>query len=452
MTALLVIATMAVLISTSMRDGFAQYLLKGELIGLQPLGEALAARHNPTRPGWPEFRGDPKAWQAFVNHEFRPPRRDAPPPPGGPMPVGARMVLLDASGNQIAGASSDASPVERIAIRPADASETSAPIGWLGLTAPPGARTVSDAFYLRGQFRSLVIASLAAIAISAIAAFLLARQFLAPIHALEAGAQTLAGGNYAARIPNNRGDELGRLIDHYNDLAASLEAAEIAEKQWVSDTSHELQTPLAVLRAQIEAVQDGVREADDKTLAAMHSAVLRLTRLVNDLRTLARGRERGFDAEFRSTNVTQILNEALDATAERFEAAGLELLHRMDTPMKAQCDPIRIRQVIDNLLENALRYTDAPGRVRLGAWADGGLLHIELADSAPAPSHSSLPQLFDRFHRGEASRARALGGSGLGLAICKVVIEAHGGNIWATMSDLGGLQVHITLPVKGKST
>lgn len=450
MTALLVVATMAVLIASSMRDGFSQYLLRGELVGLQHLSETLAEQHDDTQPGWPQFQNSPTAWLTFTEEHFREWRGQT--PPKAPMPIGERLSLLDAAGQLIIGPSFDENPSERRAIYGLDQPNPTRPIGWLGLSAPPGAPSVTDAFYLRGQIQSLVLASLIAIAISTLAALLLARQFLAPIHALEAGAKTLASGDYAARIPNDRNDELGQLIDHYNDLALSLEAAEIAEKQWVSDTSHELQTPLAVLRAQIEAVQDGVRNADEKTLAAMHGAVLRLTRLVNDLRMLSRDREHGFHAQSQPEHIAQILDDASTAIAKRFKAAELEFSQQVETPLIVNCDAQRIRQVIDNLLENALRYTDAPGSVRLSAWAAGSSVHIKLSDTAPAPSADAMPQLFDRFYRQDASRSRALGGSGLGLSICKAIVTAHGGSITAAPSDMGGLDVQITLPTQGKRT
>jgi two-component system sensor histidine kinase BaeS len=116
-------------------------------------------------------------------------------------------------------------------------------------------------------------------------------------------------------------------------------------------------------------------------------------------------------------------------------------------PLPARGDPGQHRQVVDNLFENTLRYTDAPGRVRLRAWAEGGDVLVVLDDTPPAPPEASMPHLFDRFLRGEASRSRAHGGSGLGLAICKAIVEAHGGRIAAELSDLGGLRVTVTLPV-----
>ncbi|WP_372840453.1 ATP-binding protein [Phaeovulum sp.] len=450
LTAMLVVVTMALLVASSMREGFAQYLLKGELLQLEGLVEALAQSHDLQNPGWPEFRNDPRRWTDFTIRHSGPDARTVPelmaPPP--PVAIGERLTLLGADGTYIAGQRAHAAVHELVPIPALDAAAGDAPLGWLEFSAPGGLQSETDAFYLRGQLNSLILAAIIATALSAIAAYVLARQFLAPIRALETGARRLAKGNYAARIPNTRSDELGRLIDHYNDLAGSLEAAEIAEKQWISDTSHELQTPLAVLRANIEAIQDGVREPDERTLRAMHSAVERLTRLVKDLRILSDGREDGFVALRRNTDVAALVHEACDSAHSRFAEAGLQLEESVAGPMIVQCDPHRMRQVIDNLLENSLRYTDAPGRVRIAAWRDAGEVLLLVEDTAPAPPKASMPHLFERFHRGETSRSRALGGSGLGLAICKTIVEAHGGAIAATVSELGGLRVVVTLPAK----
>ena len=146
------------------------------------------------------------------------------------------------------------------------------------MSAPIASQVGTDAFFLRRQYLSLGLSAFIAVLISAVAAFVVAHQLLIPIRRLEAGAKTLASGNYAARIKQDRTDELGQLIRHYNALAATLEYTDAAEREWISNTSHELQTPLAVLRAQIEALQDGIRQPDAKTLTEMHAAMMRLSR------------------------------------------------------------------------------------------------------------------------------------------------------------------------------
>ncbi|MDX2484546.1 MAG: ATP-binding protein [Pseudodonghicola sp.] len=459
-TAVLVVMVMALMVAFSMREGFSQYLLKGELARFDDLAEALVAEHD---GGWPDFVGDPRRWSDFVHAHVTPANLDFGPPPGpppGPMLAGRpppgpggthmrledRLVLLDATGVQIAG------PVERSArfeSRPICADKGcagSALLGYIGLYAPINSENASSTFFLRGQYLSLLLSALIAIAISAAAAYGVARQLLVPIRRLETGAKTLASGNYASRIKQDRSDELGQLIGHYNTLAATLEHTAKAEREWISNTSHELQTPLAVLRAQIEALQDGIRQPDDKTLTEMHAALMRLSRLVQDLKTLSYAREAELAPERSLENLSQIAQQSSETARSKLAAKGIELEFDLPPQMRVTCDRGQIGQVIDNLLENACRYTDAPGRVRLSLQQDDGFVLLTVDDTPPTPPDADVPRLFDRFYRVEGSRSRAYGGSGLGLSVCKTIIEAHGGTISAGRSDMGGLQITIRLP------
>ncbi len=469
LTALLVVVIMATLVAVSMRDGFSRYLLREELDLHAPLAMALAQIHDAQAGGWPQFRDDPEAWHRFVrdnNPDARGPSVPAMPPapegaakppgppghPAPPLPIDRRLVLLDAKGNVIAGDDqARGQDIEKLAITAEDADKDAAPLGWLGIVAPGAIQSSTDTFFLRSQFRALLCTAALALLLSGIGAALLSRGFLVPIRALERGAKRLAGGEYASRIPCRGNDELGQLIDHYNALAESLEAAERAQRQWVSDTSHELQTPLAVLRAHIEALQDRVRRADPQTLGAMEDAVARLTRLTADLRLLSAWREESLIADRGPADLSRIARAAAEGFCEGFAAAGLELVTEIASPIHLSCDAGRIGQVIDNLLSNALRYTDAPGTVRMRVWAGRDVAYLTVDDSAPAPPEASMSRLFDRFHRGEASRSRARGGSGLGLSICKAIVEAHGGQISAAPSRLGGLHICMTLPYGEKA-
>jgi two-component system, OmpR family, sensor histidine kinase BaeS len=460
-TALLVVAIMAIMVAISMRDGFSRYLLQGEINRFDDLVLSLTNLHVQDPAGWEQFRADPKRWKIFVGENFRPlgrpPSAGEPPaagqrPPAGrrgdPLQVSERLYLLDANGAVvIAGQDRGSASVER----PIYASDGQTVIGSLGLTTPEDAVEGIDAFFIKGQYTSLVLAALLAFALSLAVALVFARGVLAPIKALEAGARTLASGHYGVRIPNNRTDELGDLIGHYNVLAETLEAAEAAERRWISNTSHELQTPLTILRAEIEAVQDGVRQPDARTLGEMHGAVMRLSQLVQDLKTLSFTRERQFVTTLAPRDLAQIAKDAADSMGQRADQANLRLRCDIPGPLIALCDVDRIRQVMDNLIENALRYTTAPGDIVIsGAKADG-VVTLAIDDTAPAPPIEALPHLFERFYRAEKSRSRTEGGSGLGLSICEVIIQAHGGTISAAPSPLGGLRMEIRLPEKGPS-
>ncbi len=463
-TAVLVVIVMALTVAVWMRDGFSVYLLRGELAKFDELVDALADEHP---GGWQKFANDPQHWNDFVRtHVSRPGPQmgDRPvPPPGSarrlrptpPPPFGAggenlmlekRFVLLDAGGMPILGNINRSLLFERRPICAQNNCTGTGLLGYIGLSAPVAQGTESDAFFLRGQYLSLALSALIAIAISALAAYIIARQLLGPIRRLETGAKTMAAGNYAARIRQDRTDELGQLIGHYNTLAATLEQTAKTEREWISNTSHELQTPLAVLRAQIEALQDGIRQPDEKTLTEMHAALMRLSRLVQDIKTLSYAREVEQTTYPIRENLSQIAREAAEMARPKLTAKRIELELDLPSKLMLSCDRGQIGQVIDNLLGNAARYTDDPGRVRVSLleYEGGALLSVD--DTPPAVPASDVHRLFDRFFRVEGSRSRAYGGSGLGLSVCKAIVEAHGGTISAGRSDMGGLQIAIRLP------
>lgn len=205
---------------------------------------------------------------------------------------------------------------------------------------------------------SPLLAALIAVSDSAIATFFIARQLLGPIRRLEVGAKTMAAGSYSARIRQDRTDELGQLIGHYNTLAARLDQTAEAEREWISNTSHELQTPLTMLRAQIEALQDGIRQPDAKTLTEMHASLMRLSRLVQNLETLSYGGEAELSVSFAREDLSGIARASAKAARSKLAAQGIDLDLDLAAPTPVECGAGQIGQVVDNLLENAHRYTD----------------------------------------------------------------------------------------------
>lgn len=458
-TTIIIIAVMAGLVAYSMRAGFSQYLLEAELDRFDNVVVALEEAYDPAVGGWPKLNGT-KVWRTFVRENLRPPpesrrlqqeaggkARPQRPRRHDPLQLGSRLALLGGDNQVIAGELQGNASIVRRPIMAREPGSDPTRVGWLALSEPEGGAISADHVFLKGQFRSLIMTALLAIALSAGAAFLLARQFLTPVRDLMDGAQDLAAGSYGTRMENRRGDEFGTLIDHFNQLAESLEVAEKAERQWISDASHELQTPLAVLRAEIEALQDGVRQADEKTLADIHCAIMRLSRLVGDLNALSHAREGRLVTLMAEEDLCAIARDAIEGVLAAYQEKGLVLDLKADDEIILSCDRLRIRQLLDNLLENARRYTDAPGKVSLTVVRSGNTAVIDLEDTAPAPPRETLAKLFDRFYRAESSRARQHGGSGLGLAICRAIVLAHGGTISAALSDLGGLKITVTLTI-----
>jgi two-component system sensor histidine kinase BaeS len=448
-TAALVICTMSVLVALSMRDGFSQYLLRGELVRFNKLVQELALAYDPDAPGWPDLAGDPRAWNDFVRLNFAPPGgADQDEVDSDPLMIGERLALLNADGAPIISARQSSAIALRRPICLDRGCRDGDPLGYIQLHAPGQGQSssASDAFFLRGQYASLAFSALVALLVSATAAYLIARQILSPIKRLAAGAKTLASGDYESRIPQDRTDELGVLIAHHNALAETLDRTSRAEREWISNTSHELQTPLAILRAQIEALQDGVRQPDAATLAEMHAAQMRLSRLVQDLKILSFTREPDLVGQMGHEDLVEIAMAAVESARPGLEQAGIDIDCAFPDKCPLSCDRTRIAQVIDNLLQNARRYTDSPGRIQLRIWRKDGMVNLSIDDTPPAPPPEMLPRLFDRFSRAESSRSRALGGSGLGLSVCKAIVESHGGTIVAALSDMGGLRVTFALP------
>ena len=301
---------------------------------------------------------------------------------------------------------------------------------------------------VEGRRRLLGIAFLLALPGALLAGWLAARHILRPVEALRLAATGLAGGDKSATLPETRRDELSSLAKSFNLLAGAMRRNDHERRQFVADSSHELRTPIAVLRAQIEALQDGIHQADSGTLSVLHHDVMALSRLVDDLYALARADVGALKTESAPIDVVAIIEDVVESFAPRLAAAilSIEIFGKPETPWISQGDQRRLRQLFINLIENSTRYTDIGGRIEIRVIPKPNTIVIRVEDSAPGVPEEELDKLFDRFYRVESSRNRDQGGSGLGLAICRGIVEAHGGQIAASPSPLGGLRVEIVLP------
>lgn len=469
LTAMIIVAMMAGLVALSMRDGFAKYLLQTEINRFDDLEVALSELYEPASNGWPQLVSTEESWLTFVVENFnpravpplesqeslsetagqaRPEQLSTLPPRRGTAPplLIKRIGLLDQNGGVLAGSPQVGSQMVTRAIYLPGRPSNSEPIGWISLSAPLGERAESEDLFIESQYRSLLIVSLLALVLSFGMAVILARQFLNPIRELTEGSSRLASGNFTTLISHRRHDELGKLMDDYNILTKSLAASEEAERKWITDTSHELQTPLAILRAEIEALIDGVRTPTAERLQNLQTSVMRLSSLVADINTLSRTREGGLSLNLEEVQLASVIAEAVSSARNGFKAAGIEINLDVQSDLVLSCDRFRLRQVFDNLLENSKRYTSPNGKVHIQAKETSSQIHIVIEDSAPSPPAESIQHLFKRFYRVEQSRSRALGGSGLGLSICQSIISAHGGKIEAQSSEFGGLKIALSLP------
>jgi two-component system, OmpR family, sensor histidine kinase BaeS len=304
--------------------------------------------------------------------------------------------------------------------------------------------------FLIEQQRNLVTLAAFSLSLAVAAAALLAANFRRPILQLVDGARRLGAGQFEMRLNMRRTDELGELGRTFDQLALQLQNAEEMRRQWVANTSHELRTPLAVLRAQLEALQDGVRAPTPENIALVFRQVVALGKLIDDLRALTNSDAGQLHYARAEVDVWQTVLEVLQGFGERLTRAGLAAITGTPPPQATVlCDEDRLRQVLTNLLENCVRYTQAGGRVEVSGTCIGPQLHIMIDDTAPGVPPTALPRLGERFYRVDASRSRQLGGTGLGLALSRQILEAQGGRLAFSASPLGGLRATIVLALEG---
>ncbi len=320
-------------------------------------------------------------------------------------------------------------------------------VGWLAVTGPAALISQAEIRFKDRQIQATwIIVGFTAL-LSAAIAMVLARTLLTPIKRIVAATHRLAGGDYATRVPAKGRDELQMLASDFNRLAASLEKAEGDRRDFIADISHELRTPLSVLRGELEAIEDGVRRPDAATITSLQAEVAMLSQLIDDLYELSLADIGQLSFEKVPLDLTPIVEASCDAFRERLAAKRIALEFESDIGHATLSgDPYRLTQLWKNLLENALRYTNAGGQVHVAITEDDHALYVDVQDSFPPVPAPLLPHLFDRFFRVDPSRSRQSGGAGLGLALCKRIVETHGGTIEASRSPLGGLRVLVQLP------
>ncbi len=361
-----------------------------------------------------------------------------------PLDIGGRLLLLDADGNAVAGNPNVPRNAREIEVR-----DHGQLIGRLRLAPLPHWRGELDEAFARSQWRRALIGGAAILLCSLLLAWLLARWLQRPIRALTKGAQALAAGDYAMRVHAGSGDELSELASDFNRLAAALERSRAARRQWGADIAHELRTPLAILHGEIQALQDGVRQYGPDTLASLQAETMRLTSLVEDLYQLALSDAGALEYRASDVDLGELLRDLVHVQQATMRDAGLQLVLGELPPrmLPIRGDEHRLQQLFGNLLANARRYTDSPGRVQISVQRSAGYWLIHVDDTPPGVPEEALPMLFERLYRADGSRNRASGGAGLGLAIARNIVEAHAGSIAAQQSPLGGLRILIELPI-----
>ncbi len=303
--------------------------------------------------------------------------------------------------------------------------------------------------------RSLLLALGACLAVgSASAAWgatRLARHLTRPLERIADGARAVGGASLSARIPDVSPDaELREVTAILNEMLGRLEAAFETERRFMADASHELRSPLANVRGTIEVALRRPRSPEEyrDTLAVSLAELDRISRLVNALLTLSRTDAGQFPFTFVPCQLPAVAEETVKAHAVRAAERSVRLVLAAPEPVEAPADPERLREVLDNLVDNALRYAPPGSAVVVSVRREGDRARLAVQDSGPGLPPEMRAYVFDRFYRADPSRARNSGGAGLGLAIAKAIVTAHRGRL-SVESALGqGSTFTVDLPIE----
>lgn len=301
--------------------------------------------------------------------------------------------------------------------------------------------------FLQRTSNWLLYSALGAAAVALVLGILLAYNLTRPIHELIKATQAISLGALGKQVTVRSKDEMGKLASAFNKMSADLARSNQARRQMTADIAHELRTPLSLIIAQTEAVQDGILHASRKNFDVIHEEADRLEHMVEDLRLLSLADAGELSINLQPVPVEKLLLELSGMYKARIRNAKI-ILETTSTPGLPDIlvDPGRMIQVLTNILDNALRHTPERGKITLEVRQAGKFVEIAVRDTGSGVAEDDLERIFDRLYRADTSRQRDEGGSGLGLAIAKSIIEMHQGKIWAE-SRLGeGLTIHIFIP------
>ena len=438
-TCILVVIIMHWGMRLSFEHGFIDYIKRGNEQRLVLLSDALADQYE-AHGSWDFLRNNNRMVFTILRSLEQNPDASKPLPPHG---WRTQFWVLDQQYKVMIGPRGDPSPE---GTRRNITTSNGKVVGWVvGSSSETLTRSADINFDQQQSRTSWLIVGLTTL-LAALVTWLMARGLLAPVKRLVEGTHHLAAGNFATRVQASSRDELGRLGQDFNRLAGTLEKNESMRRAFMADISHELRTPLAILRGELEAIQDGVRKITPESILSLQSEVTTLTRLVDDVHQLSLSDEGALAYRKSDTDLVPLVEMVCASFRHRFEQRGLALDLQLPDEAPQFGDPDRLMQLFTNLLENSLRYTDGGGGLTISLQSGAAGNRLQFDDSGPGVSDEQLGQLFERFYRAESSRNRASGGSGLGLSICQNIAEAHDGTITAQHSPAGGLRVTLSLP------
>ena len=314
----------------------------------------------------------------------------------------------------------------------------------------PDARGDLERTFVRETVRSLLIGLAIALGVALLVGVAMAAGITRPLRRLTAAARDVAAGDLRARSGLAGRDELATVGAAFDDMAAGLQAQEAARRNLFADIAHELRTPVTVIEGNLQAMLDGVYDRSDETLRSTLDRAEGLHRLVEDIRDLSLADVGKLDLSVERVALGRVLEDAASGMQSQAQAKGLSL-ESTASPAEALADEARLRQVLANLLDNAVRHTPSGGSIAARSGTqDDGAGWIEVRDTGEGIPAEDLPHIFDRFYRGTDASGRKTRGSGLGLAIARALIEAMKGSLHATSTPGEGSAFRIELPAAGE--
>lgn len=300
----------------------------------------------------------------------------------------------------------------------------------------------------------LWIAGIVGAAVALFLGLVLTRQIILPLLNLKQGAQQVASGNLGFRVKVDARDEFGEVARSFNSMAESLHKIEQSRRQLTADIAHELRTPLTVIDGTVQGIMDGIFQPDEEHLKWIKDQADLLASLINDLRDLSLVESGQLKLNTISLNIAEFIISRISQWTLKVEEKGIQFKYDIpDKTLEIQADPIRLEQIINNLINNAIRHTEQDGEINITLVkaeaeidAEPGVV-LTVADNGEGISPQHLEHIFERFYRIQSSRSKGGKETGLGLAIVKRMVEAHKGKIWVESEPGKGSQFHIYIPV-----
>ncbi len=315
------------------------------------------------------------------------------------------------------------------------------PVGELYLALPEGTVPVADREFRTSINWLLLLGGLLAGSIGVGAGVIASQRTLRPISELTSAARDLRAGDRSRRAAVSGNDEIAQLARAFNDLVDSVAREDAVRRAFAADVAHELRTPLAVLRSQLEAVQDGVVEPGPALVSSLHEETMRLGRLTADLETMTSADSVEFDLHREPVDLADVVALASAGLSHRFAQTHLRLV--VETrPAVVSGDEVRLQQVVTNLLTNAVKFVPPGGTVTVSTRTHEDWVELGVIDDGPGVCAEDLPHVFERFYRGHQVRT---GGSGIGLAVVAALVRAHQGEVTVENRPTGGASFRVRL-------